>query len=222
MLRASNISPRSAGRDIASRRRHQFVPSIGGAASTLEDRALLSAMGGTGSGVAHHLLSQSSPPNSSVGPIVADSVSSASHHSHARAHHHGHHSLTGSGGSTPAIPSAQPLVGRPLTNQSPPPNSSVGPIVANASTSTAPPNSSVGPIVANASTSSPPPNSSVGPIVANSIEFQPPHSQPKPVQGVGFLTRPGITPQASAVQPLAGHSSTSTPPPNSSVGPIIA
>ena len=41
MLCALNTSLRSAGRHIASRRRHLFVPSIGGAASPLENRALL-------------------------------------------------------------------------------------------------------------------------------------------------------------------------------------
>jgi len=64
----------------------------------------------------------------------------------------------------------------------PPPNSSVGPIVASSSPFTAPgyppPNSSVGPIVASSSPSSnpshAPPNSSVGPIVANVVHHQSP------------------------------------------------
>jgi hypothetical protein len=169
MLRASSISLRSAVNHNANRRRHQFVPSIGGAASTLEDRALLSGMGGTAShALAHHPLSQSSnPPNSSVGPIIANSAMFTLHHRHARPTH-GVVFLHNPKGYMPLISSVMPPVVQPLSNQQPPPNSSVGPIIANSSGSANPPNSSVGPIIANSamSQSSNPPNSSVGPIIA--------------------------------------------------------
>ncbi len=136
MLRASNTSPRSAGRHIASRRRHQFVPSIGGAAAPLEDRALLSGMGTMGLVAAVHPLSATPPPNSSVGPIIANSAMPQS---------------------DPPNSSVGPIVANssaPRTPASdPPPNSSVGPIVANSSAPRTP-------------ASDPPPNSSVGPIIA--------------------------------------------------------
>jgi hypothetical protein len=58
-------------RTLNNRRRHRFVPSLGGATSTLEDRALLSALAGS---AVHHLVDQPAPPNGSVGPIVANSA----------------------------------------------------------------------------------------------------------------------------------------------------
>jgi hypothetical protein len=76
MARASLAILQFAGQH-RSRRRHQFVPSIPGAASRLEDRALLSAIG---AGSPPHALVASPnpsqpPPNSSVGPIVGDAAS---------------------------------------------------------------------------------------------------------------------------------------------------
>jgi hypothetical protein len=47
MVRAFEKILRLAGNDLSRRRRHQFVPSISGAASRLEDRALLNGAGGT-------------------------------------------------------------------------------------------------------------------------------------------------------------------------------
>ena len=54
-------------RTLNNRRRHRFVPSLGLGASTLESRELLSA-------IVSQPGSHSSPPNGSVGPIIANSV----------------------------------------------------------------------------------------------------------------------------------------------------
>jgi hypothetical protein len=55
MARAFEKMLRLAGHDLSRRRRHQFVPSITGAASRLEDRALLSGAGGPAQAVAADL-----------------------------------------------------------------------------------------------------------------------------------------------------------------------
>jgi hypothetical protein len=110
MLRASGGSLRSADRHISSRRRHRLVPSIGGAAATLEDRALLSAMGGivAHAAVRHHLV-QAPPPNLAGRPLAAPPVT------------------------IPLLPPGSPVGPAPgVLNpfvSTPPPNSSVGPIV---------------------------------------------------------------------------------------------
>jgi hypothetical protein len=161
MLRASKISLGSPDPHISSRGRHKLVPSVGGAATPLEDRALLSGMGHI---VAVHHLSQSPPPNSSVGPIVVGSGTSSTPHLHHRAPH-GVVVFVGR-------PRPMPLAVHPSLPRSPPPNSSVGPIVVGSSTgATSSPDPILpiiwrGPYSTNTpSSQSPPPNSSVGPIV---------------------------------------------------------
>ncbi len=76
MIRALSTTIQFTSNNIR-RRRHQFVPSNPGNASFLEDRRLLSAMGGM---TRHALVAapHSTPPNSSVGPIIANSDSSGS------------------------------------------------------------------------------------------------------------------------------------------------
>ncbi len=106
---------------------------------------------------AHPLANQSPPPNGSVGPIIAsDSVTGAAIAYPNLPHHH-HHSPGGSlpGGSKPIFEpydgSIAPLVARPATSQTPPPNALGGPAapgVVNPFTGTSPPNGSVGPIIA--------------------------------------------------------------------------
>ncbi len=70
MLRALNTILPFAGQHISRRRQHQFVPSISGSATALEDRTLLSA----GAGVAHEA-------------AVVHHAAAARHH-HAAGHHH--------------------------------------------------------------------------------------------------------------------------------------
>ncbi len=152
MLRALNQSVRSAGNHSSGRRRHHFVPSIGGAVSALEDRALLSGMSGMAAhAAAHPLANQSPPPNGSVGPIIAHSSENAAAIAYPNLPHH-HHSH---GGGKPVFEpydgSIAPLVARPATSQTPPPNALSGPAapgVVNPFTGTSPPNGSVGPIIA--------------------------------------------------------------------------
>jgi hypothetical protein len=146
MLRTSNTLLRSAGHHV-SRRRHRFVPLVGGSASGLEGRALLSSLvGGALPGASHPFIGQSPRPNGSVPPIIADaSVSGADVAFPSKPHAHVG-TLPGKGPAPRgrlSLPEAAPQVrvlalnhasGHGITpnglSSSPPPNGSVPPIIA--------------------------------------------------------------------------------------------
>jgi hypothetical protein len=73
MLRALNLTLRFADDQITRRRRHRFAPSLTAAASRLEDRVVLSAVGSLASAAVYKSPGSPTPSvNGSVGPIVAD------------------------------------------------------------------------------------------------------------------------------------------------------
>lgn len=158
MLRTLKLSLRSADQHVSRRRR--FVPSVGGTTSALEDRALLSTMGGlAGHAAAHHLASHTPPPNGSVPPIIANSTAAGADVAYPVRPNPPHApvgTLPGQGRvprSKLTLPDGAPtavvLAAHPASSQSLPPNATGAPASSNPFTgSSTPPNGSVGPIIA--------------------------------------------------------------------------